>query len=127
MQASIPAGYNGVMPYLLLRDAAGFSQFTQTVLDATEVRRSLRDDGVIAHGEVSINGCSIMFAEATNDFPPQTAGLFVYVDDADARYQKALAAGARSVMPPADMPYGRSCGVTDPQGNTWWITQAPNA
>ena len=125
MNASIPSGYNGLMPYLLLNDAAGFSSFVQNVFGASEVRRTMRDEQTIAHAELLVNGCTIMFAEATGDFPPQPAGLFVYVDDCDARYASALAGGARSVMLPADMPYGRSCGVADAFGNTWWITQAP--
>jgi uncharacterized glyoxalase superfamily protein PhnB len=48
--------------------------------------------------------------------------MFVYVDNADEIYQKALQEGAVSIMEPADQSYGRSCGVEDPYGNTWWIT-----
>jgi PhnB protein len=125
MTATIPSEYNGLMPYLIIKDAAGFSAFAQTVFEASETRRAMRDENTIAHAEVTINGCTIMFAEASGDFAPQPAGLFVYVDDADARYQKALDNGASSVMPPFDMPYGRSCGVLDAHGNTWWITKAP--
>jgi uncharacterized glyoxalase superfamily protein PhnB len=47
------------------------------------------------------------------------------VSDADRSYAAALAAGATSVMSPADQDYGRSCGVKDTNGNTWWITSAP--
>jgi len=46
----------------------------------------------------------------------------VYVEDADAAYKLALDNGATSLMPPADQDYGRTCGVKDPFGNTWWIT-----
>jgi len=63
-----------------------------------------------------------MFADATPPFEPRTGGFFIYVAEADAVYNKAIAAGAISVMPMADMQYGRSGGVTDPFGNTWWIT-----
>ena len=48
--------------------------------------------------------------------------MFVYVEDADETYKKAVENGAETVMPPDDQPYGRSCGVTDPFGNVWWIT-----
>jgi PhnB protein len=49
-------------------------------------------------------------------------GLLIYVDDADATYQRALAAGATSIMPPSDQFYGdRMGGVTDMCGNQWWI------
>jgi uncharacterized glyoxalase superfamily protein PhnB len=53
---------------------------------------------------------------------PQAPQTYFYVEDADATYQRALDAGATSIMPPADMFYGdRHGGVTDPSGNTWWI------
>jgi PhnB protein len=48
--------------------------------------------------------------------------MFVIVPDADRTYEKALANGATTIMPPADQEYGRSGGVTDPYGNVWWIT-----
>jgi PhnB protein len=50
--------------------------------------------------------------------------MFVYVADTNAAYARALAHGATSIMPLADMPYGRTCGVRDPYGNVWWPTQA---
>ena len=121
---NIPAHYNTVMPYLVIKNAQQFIEFTQAVFDATEVAdmRSMRDEHTIMHSEVILGSSTIMFADATEQFPERPAGLFVYVDDADATYQKALDAGATSIMPPADMPYGRSSGVLDTHGNTWWIT-----
>ncbi|GAA4460049.1 VOC family protein [Nemorincola caseinilytica] len=119
----IPAHYNHVMPYLIVKDAAGAMRFMAEVLGATEKMKHLRDDGhTVMHGEMTIGGSTIMLAEATDQYPPDTAGMFVYVPDADAAYQRALAMGATSIMPPADHPYGRSGGVKDPHGNTWWIT-----
>jgi uncharacterized glyoxalase superfamily protein PhnB len=63
-----------------------------------------------------------MFTEASEQFTPDTGGFFIYVADADATYDLALQKGAISVMPPADQPYGRSCGIKDMCGNTWWVT-----
>lgn len=119
---NIPDGYQVVMPYLIIPNAAGFMDFAQKVFGATETHRTMRDEQVIRHAEVMIGGNTIMFADATEQFPAQPAGMFVYVADADATYQKALDNGATSIMPPADQPYGRTCGVKDPCGNTWWIT-----
>jgi len=118
----IPDGYNQVMPYLIVVDAEGFLAFTQHVFGAEEKYKEMRDDKTIKHAEVRIGQSVIMFAQSTNDFQPQTAGMFIYVDNADNVFQKALAEGAKEVMPPADQPYGRSGGVQDPFGNTWWIT-----
>ncbi len=74
------------------------------------------------HAEVRINNSTIMFCDATDDYKIQTANLFVYVPDADEAYQKAVQAGAETIMPLSDQDYGRTCGVTDPTGNVWWIT-----
>lgn len=119
---SLPENHQQVMPYLIVANAAGLSQFIQDVLGGRETIRHLRDDGRIMHAEVMIGNSTIMFAESSENWGNNPAGMFVYVSNADATYQKALDAGATSVMPPADQSYGRSCGVTDPYGNTWWIT-----
>ena len=63
-----------------------------------------------------------MFADVTEQHTRQTAGLFIYVDNCDAVYQKGLTNGATRVMEPADQSYGRSAGIRDPFGNTWWLT-----
>jgi len=119
---NIPEGYNQVMPYLILEGAAAFMEFTQKVFGATEKFKTMRDENVIMHAEIGIGRSVIMIADATEQYSRQTANLFIYVSDCDASYQTALDNGATTLMPPADQSYGRSCGVTDPFGNTWWIT-----
>ena len=119
----IPKGYQAVMPYLILNNAEAFIDFTAKVFHAQLINKHLREDHqTIMHAEVNISGSVIMFAEATEEYPVQTANLFVYVDNADENYHVALQNGATSVNEPADQPYGRSCGVKDPFGNSWWIT-----
>lgn len=121
-QVNFPADYQQVMPYLILQNAAGFMEFMKNVFDAKEKSKHMRDDNTLMHGEVTVGNSVIMFAEASAAWGPSTAGMFIYVADADTAYVNALAAGAVSVMPVADQSYGRSGGVTDPFGNTWWIT-----
>lgn len=54
---------------------------------------------------------------------PTQASVYVYVEDVDAAYERALRAGAERIEEPADKPYGeRNAGVRDPSGNTWWIS-----
>jgi PhnB protein len=118
----IPDNYQTVMPYLIVKDAAQFITFMQKVFDATETHRSMRDEHTIMHGEIMIGESTIMFADSAEKFRPRTAGLFIYVDDADETFKKAIDAGAASVMEVADQSYGRSGGVEDPFGNVWWIT-----
>ena len=119
---NIPEGYQQLMPYLIIENAAAFISFTQKVFDATERLRTMRDEHTIMHAEISIGESVIMMADATDQFSVQNAGLFIYVDDCDTVFQKALDNGATTVMAPADQSYGRSGGLTDAFGNTWWIT-----
>lgn len=118
----LPDGYQQVMPYIIVKDAARFLEFLHQVFDACEKLKSMRDENLIMHAEITIGESTIMVADATEKFSSCTAGLFVYVDDADDTFLKAISAGATSVMHPTDQPYGRSCGIADPFGNTWWIT-----
>lgn len=122
---TVPKQYNRLMPYLIVPDALGLMRFLETVFNATEQHKSLREDGSLMHGEMRIGESVLMIAEASEDWTAQPAGIYIYHPDADEGYRTALAAGATSVMPPADQPYGRSCGVKDAHGNVWWITTAP--
>ena len=118
----IPAHYQTVMPYLIVPDASGFITFTKNVFNAIEGHKTMRDEKVIMHAEIIIGESTIMLADSTEMYEPRPAGMFVYVDNADETYKKALDAGATSIQKPSDQPYGRSCGVFDGFGNTWWIT-----
>jgi len=102
---NIPANYQTVMPYLIIPDAKNFIVFTQKVFDAKETCKTMRDENT-----------------STEVYSPRPAGLFMYVEDADETYKKAIDAGATIITELADEPYGRSGGVADPFGNSWWIT-----
>lgn len=119
----LPAGHQQVIPYLILKNAEGFFDFTGKVFGAKEILRSYREGTKeFQHGEIRIGDSAIMFGQSSADWGSDNAGLFVYVEDADATFKKALDAGATEVMPVTDQSYGRSGGVKDPFGNTWWIT-----
>jgi len=111
-----------VMPYLIIENAVAFLEFTKTVFGAEEKLKAMRDEKLIQHGEINIGGSVIMFADTTEQYPSRPGSFFIYVDDCDAVYQKALENGATTVTEPADQGYGRSAGVTDAFGNTWWVT-----
>ena len=121
---NIPKGHNAVMPYLMMEDAAGFIEFIKAVFNAEMSQQDTRD-GIVGHCEAQISGGTIMFSQSRDQWTPQTANMFVYVENADETYAKAVENGAETVMPPDDQEYGRSCGVTDPFGNVWWITSVP--
>lgn len=120
--SKIPEHYQTVTAYLIIKNAAGFIEFAQTVFNATLENKHMRDGYIIMHAEVKIGNSIIMFADSTAEYQPMNAGFFVYVEDADAAYKKALDNGATAVTPLGDQPYGRSGGVKDAFGNTWWIT-----
>lgn len=123
---AIPGGYQRVMPYLIIKNATHFYNFMQKVFEATEKMKIMRNDSHIMHAELQIGESIIMFADSTDEIKTHTAGLFVYVNDADETYNKALQEGATSVMPMSNQEYGRSGGVQDPFGNVWWITSVSN-
>lgn len=123
---NIPEGYNRVMPYLIIKSAEGFLEFAKNVFGATEKMKVMREDGeTVMHAEVFIGESTIMFANSTDDFPVMNSNMFIYVNNVDETHQKALDAGAANIMAPSNRDYGRSSGITDPYGNTWWITEVP--
>ncbi len=119
----VPDGYHTVSPYLTVQGAAKLIDFLKQVFDAKEIFSMSRADGTLGHAAVSIGDSVVMLAEATDQWKPMPAALHMYVNDADTTYQKAIRAGATSVMEPADQFYGdRSGGVQDMFGNFWWIS-----
>lgn len=119
---NIPKDYNRVMPYLILKDPGQFFEFTKQVFNATEKMRHVHESNGLVHGEILIGDSCIMFGGSGEQWEQMPAGLFVYVENADETFQKALDAGGTVVMGLSDQEYGRTCGVKDPTGNTWWIT-----
>lgn len=122
--SKIPEGYQTIMPYLILKDAQKFIDFTERVFGAVENKshRAMRDENIIMHTEIRIDDSTIMFADCTEKYQPCTTGLFVYVDNADNVFKKAIDNGAKVITELSNQSYGRSGGVEDPCGNTWWIT-----
>jgi PhnB protein len=118
----VPEGYHTVTPYLVIRDVAAVIEFLKKAFDARLREEPMKSpEGKIMHAEVQIGDSIVMMGEP-KDQKPMPAMLYVYVADTDATYKKALQAGAKSVMEPADQFYGdRNAGVEDSAGNQWWI------
>ncbi|MGC4100631.1 VOC family protein [Ferruginibacter sp.] len=119
----IPPQYNRLMPYMIVPKAYEFIAFMKNVFGAEEQIIVPRSEAVIMHGELRIGDAVIMLADATENFAARPAGIFIYMEDVDALYKKAIAAGAVSSMEPQMQPYGYTCGFTDPFGNDWWPVQ----
>src|ERR1043165_3691011 len=119
----IPEGYHTVTPYLVVEGAARLIDFMKQAFNAEEVFRMAGKDDTVAHAEVKIGDSMIMVGDAGAEHPARPCLLCLYVEDADATYQRAIAAGATSIKEPADQFYGdRSGGVTDASGMQWWIS-----
>jgi PhnB protein len=126
----IPKGEHAITPYLNIKGAEAAIAFYQQVFGAKEIGRLLGPDGAIAHAELQIADSKIMLAEESLEWgnqSPTTLGdtpvtIALYVDDVDATFKLALAAGAKAVMPVKDEFYGFRVGVIyDPFGHKWHI------
>ena len=116
------SAYPTVTPYLLVDDGERELTFLQAAFGGV-VREASRDpDGRLMHAEVTIGDSLVMVGQCSPQWPSRTAALYLWVDDVDATWQRALDAGATSESAPEDKPYGhRNAGAIDPKGNTWWI------
>jgi PhnB protein len=117
-----PEGYQSVIPYLHVNSAAKLITFLKEVFDAKEIAVYLRPDGTVGHAALRIGDSVIELADVSPDWPAMPCALQVYVQDTDAAYQRALKAGASSLLPPATQFYGdRTASVRDSSGNNWYI------
>jgi len=126
----IPAGYAGVTPYLIIRDAARALGFYKDVFGAKETLHLKYPDGKVAHAEIAIGEGHVMISEELPEqgfrgpltFGGTPVSLLVYVEDVDAVFEKAIAEGAETRHPVADQFYGdRSGTIVDPFGHVWSI------
>ncbi len=119
----IPFGLHTITPYLVVESVSTLIQFLQQVFDAeSRGDPQYREDGSVKHAEVKIGDSVVMMGEPMDEIGPMPAMMYLYVNDCDATYEKALAAGATSVLELDNYPHGdRYGGVKDPVGNIWWI------
>ena len=127
----IPEGYPRMAPYLNIAGASDAIDFYCKVLGATERMRMPGPDGKIGHAELDLGGSVIMLADENPDFgnkSPQTLGgtpvsMMVYVEDVDATYEAAIAAGASEIQAVEDRFYGDRSGMfKDPWGHEWTVS-----
>jgi len=117
----IPEGYLPVMPYLIVKDAHKFIEFAQTIFSATLRYEHPRSEGIIMHAELQIQQAVIMFCDATEAYLPRSAGMFLYLDNADEIHARVTAGGLKMITPLEDRNYGRGFGFEDEWENQWWV------
>jgi PhnB protein len=130
MVPPIPPGYHTVTPYLIVRNAAKAIDFYKKAFGAVELMRFPGPNDSVMHAEVKIGDSPVMLADempAEGYVGPQSLGgaavsLMLYVEDVDALFTQAVAAGATAKRPVADQFYGDRTGtLVDPFGHVWSI------
>ncbi len=115
MNSFTPIGWHSITPRMVVHDPAKMVQFLKAAFDA-------RGDYEEDRPAVMTIGDSKLMVSGVGPREPMPAFLYLYVEDTDAAYHRALQAGAISLAPPDDMPYGdRRAMVKDPFGNDWQI------
>jgi PhnB protein len=118
----IPDGYHTVTPYLTVNDPGAVIDFLKKAFDALETFAMRDDKGNVQHAEVKIGDSMVMLGGAHDQWKARPSNFYLYVEDVDAVYKKAVAAGGKSISEPATQFYGdRHGGVEDSQGNNWWV------
>lgn len=118
-----PANYPSVSPYLICNDPERLIDFLQAVFDATQVRRFDRPDGALMHAEVRIDDSIVMIGGGATEYLSAQVHVHVYVADAQAVYDRALASGGNPVQRPMRKTADDDLrgGFTDPAGHHWWV------
>ncbi len=118
----IPEGFHAVTSYLTVPGVPKLMEFLEKAFDARLIMRMDGPGGRVMHGEMKIGDSIVMMGEPQGPWQPRPCNIYLYVNDCDAVYRKAVEAGAKSINEPQDQFYGdRSAAIEDPSGNNWWI------
>jgi len=124
--ASAPAGegplqgLGTVLPYVHPDGARKYIDFLKRAFGAEELA-VVEHSGRVMHGAVRVGDAVLELGEPADRTGIPLNGFFLFVEDVEAAYARALEAGATAVRPPANIPYGlRSAIVKDPGGYLWW-------
>lgn len=129
---AVPKGYHTVTPSIFVAGAAKAIEFYKKAFRAEEVMRFPGPDGKIMHAEIRIGDSTIMLGDEMPEQggkSPKTIGgtpvsFFVYRDNVDAEWKRAVDAGAKPIQPLADQFWGDRTGcLEDPFGHHWWLAQ----
>jgi len=125
--APIPEGFHTATPYLIVSKGAEAIEYYTRALGAVEISRHEDPPGRVLHADLQIGSSRIMLGEhagvdprGVDTFP--RVSIYLYVEDADALFAQAVAAGARVLMAVEEKFYGnREGGIEDPYGIVWWL------
>ncbi|MGI8966399.1 MAG: VOC family protein [Limisphaerales bacterium] len=127
---TIPEGFHSITPYLIIRGAAQAMEFYKKAFGAQDRYSLPMPGGKIGHAEIQIGDSILMLGDENTEcgqFSPQhlqgtPVGIMLYVENVDQVFEQAIGAGAKSLMPVADMFWGDRYGkLQDPFGHQWSI------
>ena len=125
---SLPEGFHTLTPQLTLDDAAQTIDWYKRAFGMEEIRRGLGPDGKIMNAELKLGNSRFMVNDpmpglkGPASYGGSPAALWIYVDDSDALFNRAVKAGAKEQIPMDNQFWGDRAGaVADPAGYTWWI------
>ncbi len=119
----VPQGLHDVTVSFHPVGAMRFIEFLEQAFSAGRLEVHQSPEGVVQHAKISIGDSVVELGEAHGEWQPIATTIYLYVPDVDDAYRRALAAGATSMVEPADQPYGdRNGGVKDPFGHTWYLS-----
>ena len=118
----IPQGYGTVTPYLIVDGVSKLIDFLKETFHAEERARINDKEDHVGHAEIKIGNSIVMMADSTAQYRPIPSQLYVYVDNVDDTYERAMKAGGTPEQEPTTQFYrDRTAAVKDPTGNVWWI------
>jgi len=125
----IPEGFHSITPALTCKDAARAIEFYKSVFGATEIMRMPGPGGVIMHAELRIGDSVIFLNDEIPDMAAAPGGssinpvyLFLYTEDVDSVYSRAISMGSKATMPVTNMFWGDRYGkFNDPFGHSWGV------
>lgn len=122
MTSVTPEGYTTVSPWIVTDDTGALLDFITAAFDGVELARIAVEDGSIGHAEIRVGDTVLLAFDRRPEWPVMPSLLRVFVPDADAAFEKAVAAGARVVTQLSDSAWGDRGGrLRDPFGNIWWV------
>jgi PhnB protein len=118
----LPQGFHTITPNIIVENAEQALTFLKKAFGATENYRLMMSNGLLTHCELKIGDSILNLGTAMDGWPAHGLVAQIYVEDADALFERAVQAGARVVMPMTDMFFGSREGrVADAFGNMWTI------
>ena len=123
----VPEGLHTMTPQLTLDNAAEAIDWYKKAFGVQEISRGLGPDGKIMHAELAVGNSrfmvnDVMMGKGPKGFGGSPASFWLYVDDSDALFNRAVKEGAQIQMPIENQFWGDRAGaVADPAGYTWWI------